>query len=190
MSFLQTDLPDMTGKVVAGRLLAEIVGTGGFGVVYRALDVQSASFQSAIKCIRKVKDPRSKESIRQVREMILHRAVSGHANIASIYEVFEDDEFLYVDMDYLPGGDLFSAIVDRMVFHHQDDLLKNVFIQILDAVQWCHNKGIAHRDIKPENVLCNEDYTQVYLADFGLSSKDGLSEEFGCGSSFYTSPGT
>jgi serine/threonine protein kinase len=96
---------------------------------------------------------------------------------------------VYAALDYCPGGDLFTAVVERGVFHSQDDLIKTAYLQILDAVDWCHSHRIAHRDIKPENVLCSEDYSMMYLADFGLASQDAFSKDFGRGSPFYLSPG-
>jgi serine/threonine protein kinase len=188
MVFLNNEFPDLTGKVVAGRyFLEELVGTGGFGVVHRAIDGDCREY--AVKCLRRVANPNSRDAIRQIREMALHRMVSSHPNIVTIHEVVEDDQFVYVVMDFCPGGDLFEAIIEQDVFYCRDDLIKSVFVQIVDAVHSCHERGIAHRDLKPENILCNEDYSRVYLADFGLSSRDFYSEEFCCGSSFYMSPG-
>jgi serine/threonine protein kinase len=68
-------------------------------------------------------------------------------------------------------------------------LVKRIYIQIIDGLQFCHDRGIFHRDIKPENILCSEDGRQVKLADFGLSTRNGASSEYGCGSCYYMSPG-
>jgi len=186
MDFPPADLPNMAGKTIgSGQIkLVEEIGTGGFGAVYRALEIKSGSIL-AVKCVRK----RREKPGREIREIALQRLVCKHPNIVSVRGFHDDREFVYAALDYCPGGDLFTAVVERGVFHMQDDLIKTAYLQILDAVNWCHSHRIAHRDIKPENVLCSEDYSMMYLADFGLASQDAFSKDFGRGSPFYLSPG-
>lgn len=69
-----------------------------------------------------------------------------------------------------------------------DGLIKKVFCQILDAVEFCHSYGIYHRDLKPENILCLQGGAKVVLADFGLATGEKSSSDFGCGSTFYMGP--
>ena len=190
-----TDLmPDFTGHVLnRGRYrLLESLGAGAYGKVYRALDIASASNQTcyAVKCLNKPK-PASHTDVRQQREFALHKLVSGHPNIITFYEFFSDALYVYVVLDLCLGGDLFVAITEKHLFHNNDWLIKRAFIQLVDAVQYCHNLGVFHRDIKPENVLlCSADGANVRLADFGLSINSPVCQDFGCGSSYYMSPGT
>lgn len=186
MDFPPADLPNMTGKTIgSGKIkLVEEIGTGGFGAVYRALEITTGSVL-AVKCVRK----RREKSGREPREISLQRLVCNHPNIVSVRGFYDDEGFVYAALDYCPGGDLFTAVVERGVFNMQDGLIKTAYLQILDAVDWCHSRRIAHRDIKPENVLCSEDYSMMYLADFGLASQDAFSKDFGRGSPFYLSPG-
>lgn len=67
-------------------------------------------------------------------------------------------------------------------------MIRDVFLQLLDGVEFLHQLGIAHRDIKPENIVCSNDGQQVYICDFGLATSEVTSSEFGCGSTFYIAP--
>jgi serine/threonine protein kinase len=67
-------------------------------------------------------------------------------------------------------------------------LVKSIFLQILDALQFCHQQGIYHRDLKPENIMVANGGTTVRLADFGLATTERITSEYGCGSTFYMSP--
>ena len=185
-------MPDFTGHVLnRGRFrLLESLGAGAYGKVYRALDVNSANRTFyAVKCLNKPQ-PGSHTDVLQQREFSLHKLVSGHPNIVTFHEFFSDGLYVYVVLDLCLGGDLFSAITEKRLFHNNSWLIQRAFIQLVDAVQYCHDLGVFHRDIKPENVLCSADGTNVQLADFGLSIKSPVCQDFGCGSSYYMSPGT
>ena len=96
----------------------------------------------------------------------------------------DDREHTYVIMEYCPEGDLISNITERGRY-----LGEEAFLQILDAVPHCHRLGIYHGDLKPKNILVTQGGHQVKLADFGLATTQPYATEFGCGSTFYMSPG-
>ncbi|CAE6530545.1 unnamed protein product [Rhizoctonia solani] len=100
----------------------------------------------------------------------------------------EEEELVYMVLSYIGGGDLFSMIAEKQRYIGDDALVRSVFTQLLDAVQWCHIQGVRHRDLKPENILCEQDGQTVFVSDFGLATSDRHSRDFGCGSSYYMSP--
>ncbi|KAJ3553379.1 hypothetical protein NM688_g3644 [Phlebia brevispora] len=183
-------IPDMTCKVVdSGRIqLLDRIGHGGWGVVYRARDLShNPPKLRAVKII--LKPPRtSRRFMYLAREIDYHYRVTGHPNVVTVHRAFEDARFFYIVLDYCPGGDMWRAITDRAVFARNDGLTKHVLLQIIDAVQACHDKGIYHRDIKPNNILVSQDCTKVYLSDFGLSTQSRRSMSFGVGTLQYKSP--
>ncbi|GAA6017918.1 hypothetical protein JCM8202_006198 [Rhodotorula sphaerocarpa] len=89
---------------------------------------------------------------------------------------------------FCEDGDLFGMITDRQRYLGDDEMIRHVFLQILNAVDFCHQNRIYHRDLKPENILCLDDGERVVLADFGLATHERTSGDFGCGSTFYMSP--
>ncbi|WVO22830.1 uncharacterized protein IAS62_004173 [Cryptococcus decagattii] len=168
--------------------LVAVIGTGAYGVVYLAVDSRYPQpVYRAIKCMRRSGlDERQKHF--QRREMGLHRLASGHPSIITMDRIFEEGDYIYVVMDYGDEGDLFSMITDKKRYVGDNELIRNVFLQLLDGVSWMHSLGISHRDIKPENIVCSQDGTRVRICDFGLATSEERSSEFGCGSTFYIAP--
>lgn len=179
---------DRIGQLLGGHLeLTGILGVGAYGVVYTAIDVYSC-MPYAVKALSKDgMDARQKRF--QQQEIALHHRASGHPNVVSLVKILEAPDCTYVVIEFCPEGDLFTNITERGHFVGNDLLAKRVFLQLLDAVEYCHSLGIYHRDLKPENVLVTDGGYQVKLADFGLATTEPVTSDFGCGSTFYMSPG-
>lgn len=183
---------DRLGKYLGDSLkLIGIIGTGAYGVVYLAVDVKTG-IQYAVKTLSKFNADGSPLDQRQVafqhRELRLHYLASAHPNVVSMHKIVDDPDCIYVVLEYCPEGDLFLNITERGQYVGKDELAKEVFLQILDAVEHCHTLGVFHRDLKPENVLVSNQGRTVKLADFGLATSSSRSEDYGCGSTFYMSP--
>ena len=71
-------------------------------------------------------------------------------------------------MEYAEGGELFDYIIKKD--HLSEDETRNIFHQIIDAIDYMHNLGISHRDLKPENILLDSSHTKIKIIDFGLSN--------------------
>lgn len=125
----------------------------------------------------------------QTREIRLHWEASAHRNVVSMLKIIDGTDCIFVILEYCPEGDLFYNITECGQYVGKDDLAKRIFLQILDAVEFCHSRGIYHRDLKPENVLVKDQGETVKLADFGLATSSERSDDYGCGSTFYMSPG-
>ncbi|KAI0060758.1 kinase-like protein [Artomyces pyxidatus] len=164
----------------------ERLGSGGFGVVYRAEDFYGTGRQYAVKCLRRTPD--TAEHQRQCRECWAHGEVSDHPNVITFHDTAVDEQYFFMIFDYCPGGDLYGMIAKSRMFYRKDDLIKRVFVQLLDAVQHCVDNGVFHRDLKPENVLCSLDGSQIYLTDFGLAAKANYTSRHGIGSRSTMSP--
>jgi serine/threonine protein kinase len=179
---------DRLGLRLAGRLeITGILGVGAYGVVYTAQDIYT-NIPYAIKALNKVGlDARQRKF--QQREIQLHHAASHHPNVVSLHKIMDAEDCTYVVLEYCPEGDLFASITETGFYLGHDYRIKKAFLQILDAVEFCHSVGIYHRDLKPENILVTDEGNTVKLADFGLATRDPITADFGCGSTFYMSPG-
>lgn len=179
---------DRLGLLLANRLeLTGILGVGAYGVVYSAIDIRS-NVPYAVKALNKAGlDPRQRKF--QQREIRLHHLASRHPNVVSLVNIMDSHDCTFVVLEFCPEGDLFSNITERGQFVGNDILARRAFLQILDAVDFCHSIGIYHRDLKPENILVTDHGMSVKLADFGLATTEYLTNDFGCGSTFYMSPG-
>ena len=177
---------DRIGWVLGDWLeLLGVRGLGAYGAVYTAVDIRNNT-PLAVKALVKARDARQYQF--QRREIQLHHAVSHHPNVVSLYRIMETDDTVFVVLELCTGGDLFSNITEKRLYQDNDALIKHTFIQVCEAVHFCHEVGVYHRDLKPENVLISHDGS-VKLADFGLATRDPRSDDFGCGSTFYMSPG-
>ncbi|EGO30081.1 serine/threonine protein kinase, negative regulator of sexual conjugation and meiosis [Serpula lacrymans var. lacrymans S7.9] len=187
-----TPSPPALGTLIDNESLelVEVLGVGGYGVVYRAVDTRHPLLKSyAVKClINSQMEHGSRQRQLHLREITLHRLASAHPNIVTLHRVVEEFHYTYIIMDFASDGDLFSQILHNCRYLGNDRLIKHIFLQLLDAVEYCHSLGIYHRDLKPENVLCFEGGLRIAITDFGLATTDRFSEEFRTGSVYHMSP--
>ncbi|KAJ6524869.1 kinase-like domain-containing protein [Mycena vulgaris] len=177
MFLASTTLPDLTGTFFdEGYLqLVELIGCG-YAKVYKALDTTSSSDDPAyyaIKCMRNGA-PGSRDVSILPSELRVHRDVSHEPGVVSFHHVFtgdEDGEFVFMVLD-LTAGDMLHSIVKRHLYADRPALITGTFMQVLAAVEQCHDNGVLHRDLKPQNFLCDAARTGIRLADFGMATRE------------------
>jgi serine/threonine-protein kinase len=155
------------GEVLAGYVVEELVGRGGMGEVYRALD-QRLERPVALKLLapRLADDPGFRD--RLLRESRLAASLD-HPNVVPIYETGESEGRLFIAMRYVEGTDLKTLLRrDGTLSPERACALAG---QVGDALDAAHARGLVHRDVKPSNVLIDEQggREHCYLADFGLT---------------------
>lgn len=170
--------------------LVEVLGVGGYGVVYRAVDTRypTGPKSYAVKCLVSSGSQSARQRQVHIREIALHQLASAHPGVATLHRVIEHYNHTYIIMEYASDHDLFTQILHNCRYLGNDALIKDIFLQMLDAVEYCHSLGIYHRDLKPENILCFDDGLRVAITDFGLATTDKLSDEFRTGSVYHMSP--
>jgi calcium/calmodulin-dependent protein kinase I len=160
------------------------LGRGGFSIVIKAKH-KTTGKSVAIKIIDKKAVGSEWEMLK--REIGIMRRLK-HPNIIELYDVFDEDNHIYMVLELVTGGMLFDQIVSRGSYSEAD--AANIVKQILEAVAYMHANGIAHRDLKPENLLCTgKDNKIIKVTDFGLSKSFGDSKMVtACGTPEYAAP--
>uniref|UniRef100_A0A2P2L8E7 non-specific serine/threonine protein kinase n=1 Tax=Rhizophora mucronata TaxID=61149 RepID=A0A2P2L8E7_RHIMU len=113
-----------------------------------------------------------------------------HPNVIKIYEVMASKTKIYIVLEFVDGGELFDKIAKHGRL--KEDEARRYFHQLINAVDYCHSRGVFHRDLKPENLLLDS-YGVLKVSDFGLSALsqqvrgDGLLHT-ACGTPNYVAP--
>jgi calcium-dependent protein kinase len=158
------------------------LGHGSYGAVKKVRHKQLGE-ERAMKIVKK-------SSSSSQNEIEILKKIS-HPNIISIYEIFEDSINYYIMTEFLQGGELFEMITVQHTFNEID--AAKVMKQLLNGINFLHNKNICHRDLKPENIMLvnkNDRNYELKIIDFGTATdyQSGKKLTRFIGTSYYISP--
>jgi calcium/calmodulin-dependent protein kinase I len=167
-----------------GYEIGKELGRGGFSIVKEAKR-KATGEMFAVKIIAK---NQSEDELQLLQREIDIMKKLKHGHIIALEEVFDEPDYIYLVLELVTGGELFDQIVARGVYTEKD--AAQVVKQILEAVSYMHENGIAHRDLKPENLLLLSPTSNVVkITDFGLSKDFGSGQlKTSCGTPDYVAP--
>ena len=152
------------------------IGKGKFGLVKSGINKETHK-QVAIKIMAKKNMDKSDLELAKVEIDILK--ISQHPNIIKLYDIYENENYIYIIMEYCSGGDLLSYF-EYYEYELKETKVCEIIHKLSMAIYFLHSYGIVHRDLKPENILMTDDLTpeaDIRLLDFGLSKIIGNEEK-------------
>ena len=151
------------------------VGKGKFGLVKYGINKETKK-PVAIKIMAKKNMDKSDMELAKVEIDILK--IGQHPNIIKLYDVFENENYIYIIMEYCSGGDLLSYF-EYYEYELPETKVCEIIHKLSMAIYYLHSYGIVHRDLKPENILMTDlsMSSDIRLLDFGLSKIIGNDEK-------------
>ena len=180
---------DTKEQIIEGKnktyVISKTLGKGTFGKVKMAYNKDNKKEKYACKILLKSNIKDEDDNIRCKREMEILKRMH-HVNVVRTYEIISTDTTYFIFMDFCAKGELFNYIVEQQ--HLNEEKSAFFYYQIINGIEYIHNKGVCHRDLKPENLLLTEKMKSKII-DFGLSNffSENLLET-PCGSPCYASP--
>lgn len=167
--------------------LGATLGRGNYGLVKMAVNCETGE-ECAVKIVKKELVEGSNCSTVDIKREIAIMKTLDHQNIVALHDVLYSPKRVFMVLELVRGGELFDSISKNG--RQDEDSARKYFHQLIDAVHYCHHRGVYHRDLKPENLLLGENGS-LKITDFGFSAIRDYGSHLlhtNCGSPHYCAP--
>ena len=161
------------GKPSDWYKVKKTIGQGSFGIVQLVEDKRASNRTLVLKTISKSK---TKLSIEMLEQEIKNLRSLDHPNIIKVIEYYDDPNNIYIVMENADGGELLKVVEDNFKSgrYVNERWAMEVFHQVLEAISYCHSRGVMHKDLKAENIMLLDSINpggapHVVVIDFGLA---------------------
>lgn len=128
----------------------KMLGRGNFAKVHLAWR-KTDNNTFAIKTVEKDKVLGNQRSMQSLYKEIMVMRRLNHSNVIRLYEVYENEAYVHLVLEYLRGGELFQRLQSKGTYCEKDAAI--VLKSLLEALSYCHSLNVIHRDLKPENLI-------------------------------------
>ncbi len=162
----------MQGQLLAGRYIADAIGSGGMGRVWRAHDevLHRAVAIKELTAAHFVSDSDQERLLARTRAEARAAARINHSAVVTVHDVLDHDARPWIVMELVEGHSLADAVKERGRVEPRE--AARIGLWVLRALRAAHLAGVLHRDVKPGNVLLGDD-GRVLLTDFGIAQIEG-----------------
>jgi calcium-dependent protein kinase len=179
----------MKGNILDKYTVEKEIGAGGYA---RCLLLKNKTTGQQYACKELLKNKLNNVASLKSEIQILIKL--DHPNIIKLYEIYENDNYIYLVMELCTGGELFDRIIQKTEQGKQftEKEVAQIFQQMMSAINYCHSNKIVHRDLKPENLLLanKDENSPIKVIDFGMSrifnDKQAMFDKVG--TAYYISP--
>ncbi|KAI8986591.1 kinase-like domain-containing protein [Pilobolus umbonatus] len=174
-------------REIGDYVLTKTIGRGASGRVKLGIHKQTGE-KVAIKMISRNHLTASTLTSKSVQRELAILQLLNHPYLIDLIQVLQDATYVYFVTEYLEGGELFHLLTEHGRLSEPDT--RHIFVQLANAINWCHTHHISHRDLKPENILLDKSRRNIKIADFGMATLQPLNSllRTSCGSPHYASP--
>ena len=155
----------MIGQEILNYKIENLIGEGGMGTVYLGINKQIGQ-KVAIKSLAP-QFVHNKEIVQRFKKEASTLAKLDHPNIVKLLNFYEDENGLFLIMEYVEGYNL-DEYIEKISGPISEDKTNEMFSKILDAFEFAHSQGVVHRDIKPSNIIITKEQ-EVKVFDFGIA---------------------
>ena len=157
------------GEKLSDFEILQVLGEGGFGFVAKVKSKKNLKIYALKKIdLSKIKDL---DYLKYYENEPILMKILNHPNVCKLYSSFRENTSIYLIMEFMNNGDLFTFLNtnQKLGKNINEEKLWNIFEQCLKGLVYIHSKGLIHRDIKPGNILINNEF-QVKLTDFNTAT--------------------